>query len=61
MDKYNETSLLPKEKFFSKLKNKGIIGRHYKHVQRVYHTRNMKNLGEYIDVHCIKDCKQLID
>lgn len=31
-DLYNETSLLPTEKYFSKLKNKGITDREYKHV-----------------------------
>ena len=42
-DKYNNETLPPKMKFFNKLKQKGTIGRHCKHTQRVNITLNMKN------------------
>ena len=48
-DKHNETSLPAKEKLFSQLKKKSLSDGDSKHVQRVYHTRNMKNLGKYND------------
>ena len=59
-DKYKETSLPPKLKLFSKLKNTAISDGDYKHTLRVYQIHNKKDLSEYKEVYCFIDGMKLI-
>ena len=45
--KFNETTLPKKEEFYSHLK----YGRYYVHARKVYKDFEIKNLGEYNDLH----------
>ena len=46
--KFNETSLLNKEYFYSELNKEHITGEDYSHSQKVWNTFKTKNLGEYV-------------
>ena len=54
-DKFNETSLLPKEAFYSKLNMSGINDYEYARAQKVWGEFNIKNLGEYHDLYLKTD------
>ena len=60
-DKYNETSLLPKVKFFSYLKNRVRTGGDYKRAQKVYRAQIMSNLVEYNDDYDVRNIVLSID
>ena len=44
-EKFEETSLLPKDAFYSRLNMKGIIGHDYEHAQQVWNTMEKKTPG----------------
>ena len=46
-DKFNETSLLEKEDFYSHLKMENITNADYVHAKRVCKDFEIKDLGEY--------------
>ncbi|GBM60233.1 hypothetical protein AVEN_273538-1 [Araneus ventricosus] len=60
-DKYKETKLPPKDKFYNKLNDCYITDEEYKHAQRVWKEFNIKNLGEYTDLYVKTDVLILTD
>ena len=48
--KFDETSIPPKEPFYSKLNEEGISDADYERVKKVWEVFEIKNLGEY---HCL--------
>lgn len=48
-EKFNETELPSKEKFFSQLNNEHISDDSYNHARNVWDTFNIQNLGKYSD------------
>jgi hypothetical protein len=47
LDKLNDTKLLPPEKFYSSLSEKGVTLDEYAHAQRVWAEFDLSTLGEY--------------
>ncbi|CAL1278657.1 unnamed protein product [Larinioides sclopetarius] len=60
-DKYEETKLPPKDKFYNKLNECHITDEEYRHAQRVWKAFNIKNLGEYTDLYVRTDVLILTD
>ena len=50
-EKFNETSLPPKESFYSELKLEDISDKDYSHAQKVWEEFGIRNLGEYHDLY----------
>ena len=50
-EKFNETSLLEKEEFFSNQNMEDITGADYVHAKGVYKNFEIKNLAEYYDLY----------
>ena len=59
--KYSETELLKKEKFFNKLNNKNISNDDYKHAIEVFKTFKCKNLLDYSELYLKTDICHLSD
>jgi len=57
----NETSLPPKEKFYSSLIEKGISDEDYEHAQKIWREFNIKTFREYHDLYMKVDVIQLAD
>ena len=60
-EKFNETTLPPKEAFYSKLNKEGIIDEDCAHAQKVWKVSEMKNLGEYHHLYVQSDTLLLAD
>ncbi|GBN48631.1 hypothetical protein AVEN_140029-1 [Araneus ventricosus] len=60
-DKYEETKLPPKDKFYNRLNECHITDEEYQHAQRVWKAFNIKNLGEYTDLYIKTDVLILTD
>ena len=60
-DRFEETQLPPKEKFYSSLTNESISDPDYQHAQEVWATFNCKNLKDYHDVYLGSDVLLLAD
>ena len=60
-EKFNETSSLEKEDFYSLLNMKGITDADYAHAKRVSKDFEIRNLGEYHDLHVQSDTLLLAD
>ena len=60
-NKFNETSLPAKEKFYSNLYLKNIGDEDYKHAKKVWDRFKLKNIGEYHDLYVQADTAQLSD
>ena len=60
-ERFNETSLPPKESFYSKLNLEDISDKDYLHVQKVWDVFEIKNLGEYHDLYIQSDTLLLAD
>ena len=60
-ERLEETSLPPKEKFFSKLSNENISDTDYERAWNVWNTFNMKTMRNYHDVYLITDVLLLTD
>ena len=60
-ERFNETSLPPKNSFYSKLNLENTTDEDYKHTQKVWETFNIKNLGEYHDLYVQQDTLLLTD
>ena len=58
---FNETSLPPKESFYSELNLEDISDKDYLHVQKVWDVFEIKNLGEYHDLYIQSDTLLLAD
>ena len=48
-EKFEETSLPPKDAFYSRLNMKDISDQNYEHAQQVWNTMEKKTLGCYHD------------
>ena len=60
-DKFNETELPSKDKFYSNLNMRGISDKDYAHLKNVCNTFNIKNLGDYHNRHVQSDTLLLSD
>ena len=60
-DRFEETQLPPKEKFYSSLTNESISDPDYQHAQEVWTTFDCKNLKDYHDVYLGSDVLLLAD
>lgn len=61
IEKFDETKLLSKEQFYSKLNDCDISDEEYEHVKKVWKCFNMKTLADYQDVYLKPDVLQLAD
>ena len=59
--RFKEESLPDKESFYIKLNKEGITDEDYAHAQKVWCALNIKNLGEYHDLHVQSDIALLAD
>ena len=59
--KFEETSLLPEDAFYSRLNMKGISDQDYEHAQQVWNTMEKKALGCYHDTSLKTDVLLLAD
>ena len=60
-ERFNETSLPPKESFYSKLNLEDITNKDYSHAKKVWDTFEIRNLGEYHDFYVQTDTSLLAD
>ncbi|XP_071138792.1 uncharacterized protein [Mytilus edulis] len=60
-DKFQETSLPPKEAFYNRLKREDISEQDYRHALKVWDTFSMSNLGSYHDLYLLTDVVLLTD
>ena len=60
-EKFNETTLPPKEAFYSKLNLENITDKDYAHAQKVWEVFEIKNRGEYHDLYVQCDTLLLLD
>ncbi|VDI77644.1 Hypothetical predicted protein [Mytilus galloprovincialis] len=60
-DKFQETSLPPKEAFYNRLKREDISEQDYRHELKVWDTFSMSNLGSYHDLYLLTDVVLLTD
>ena len=58
---FNETSILDKEVFFSKLNNEGITDEDHAHYKKVFKEFGLKDHGEYHDLYVQSDTLLLAD
>ena len=59
--KFEETSLPPKDAFYSRFNMKGISDQDYEHAQQVWNTMEKKTLGCDHDTYLKKDVLRLVD
>ena len=60
-EKFNETSIPPKEAFYSELNLEDTTNEDYAHVQKVWDVFEIKNRGEYHDLYVQSDTLLLAD
>ncbi|KAK3804083.1 hypothetical protein RRG08_057968 [Elysia crispata] len=60
-ERFEDTTLPPKNAFYSKLSDKHISDDDYEHAQRVWETFGCKTLGNYADLYCRTDVLLLAD
>ena len=60
-EKFDETTLPPKEAFYSNLNLEDISDEDYAHAQKVWDVFEIKNLGEYHDLYVQSDTLLLAD
>ena len=60
-EKFDETTLPPKEAFYSKLNLEGISDADYEHARKVWKVFGIKNRGEYQDLYAQSDTLLLAD
>ena len=56
-EKFDETTLPPKEAFYSNLNLEDISAEDYAHAQKVWDVFEIKNIGEYHDLYKRNACK----
>ena len=61
MNKLNETSLPPKESFYSKLTGEGITDEDYQHAQKVWKEFNIESMKDYHNLYNLSDVLWLAD
>ena len=60
-DRFSETQLPEKEKFYSSLSGKGITDEDYAHAKQVWEAFGCRNLGDYHDLYVATDTLLLAD
>ena len=60
-EKFDETTLPPKEAFYSNLNLEDISDEDYVHVQKVWDVFKIKNLGKYLGFYVQSDTLLLAD
>ena len=60
-EKFDETTLRPKEAFYSNLNLEDISDEYYAHAQKVWDVFEIKSLGEYHDLYVQSDMLLLED
>ena len=60
-ERFNETSLPPKESFYSELNLEDISDKDYLHAQKVWGEFGIRNLGGYHDLYVQTDASLLAD
>ena len=60
-ERFDETRLPEKEKFYSKLSDEHITDKEYAHVQSVWEAFGCKTLGDYPDLYLKRDVTLLAD
>ena len=60
-ERFSETALPDKDKFYSKLNDEHITDEEYVHAQRVWEAFECKNLGDYHDLYVKTDVALLAD
>ena len=66
-EKFDVTTIPPKEAFYSKLNLKGISDADYEHAQKVWGIFEIKNCGEYHDLYaqrihyCLQMCLKTLE
>ena len=60
-EKFNETSIPPKEAYYSKLNEEDISDSDYAHAQKVWDVFEIKNQGENHDLYLLSDTLLLSD
>ena len=60
-EKFNETSIPPREAFYSELNLEDITDRDYEHVEKVWEAFKIKNRGECHDLYVQCDTLLLAD
>ena len=60
-ERFDETSLPPKESFYSKLNLEDISDNDYLHAQKVWDVFGIRNLGEHHDLYVQTDTLFLAD
>ena len=61
MERFNETKLPPKKKFYSELNLEDITDDDSKHAHKVWNTFRLNNIGEYHDLYVQKAMLLLAD
>ena len=61
LGKFNETALLEKEELYSNINTEDVIDADYMYAKRVCEDFEVKNLGEYHDLHLKSDTLLLAD
>ena len=59
--RFNETSLPPKEAFYSSLKMEKVTDENYEHAKRVWDELGMQTMAQYHDVYLMLDTLLLAD
>ena len=59
--KFDETTIPPKEAFYSELNLEGISDADYAHAQKVWEVFGIKNRGEYRDLYAQNDTLLLVN
>ena len=60
-EKFDETTIPPKEAFYSKLNLEGISDADFAHVQKVWEVFEIKNVGQYHNLYTQSDTLLLAD
>ena len=60
-DRFNETDLPSKDRFFSELRQEGISTEEYSRAKLIWEKFNCRNFGEYSDIYCLSDTLILAD
>ena len=60
-EKFNETSLLPKEVFYSTLKMEKVKDKDYEHAKRVWNEFGIQTMGQYHDLYLMMDTLLLVN
>ena len=61
LERFDETQLPEKEKFYSSLSGKGITDEEYAHAQEVWATFGFQTMGDYHDLYVVMDVVLLAD